>query len=78
MNICTNLNNKLQNTGCGEFSNKSPFTIYHNGTDRASVINLKGEDVTGYFDISISNGVVIMNYKKSPSFDEWRKIAGKI
>jgi hypothetical protein len=65
--------------GCEEpVSSKSPFTVYHNGVDRASVINLKGENVTEYFNISITDGVVIMNYKKSPSFDEWRKIAGKI
>lgn len=70
---------KLSDTFCDEQpqDKKKPFTIYHNGTDRASVVNEKGEDITEYFNISIDHGVVICDFKTPPSFEEWRKIVGK-
>jgi hypothetical protein len=56
---------------------EKPFTIYHNGADMASVVNQKGEDVTEYFNVSFEYGILKVDFKKAPSFDEWRKIVGK-
>jgi hypothetical protein len=79
MNLCSNISNKLENAACGEApKRKSPFTVLHNGEDGASVVNLKGDDVTEYFNITFHYGIVQVDWKKAPSFDEWRKIAGKI
>lgn len=70
---------KLNHIPCDEQPQvkEKPFTIYHNGADKASVVNQKGEDVTEYFNISIEHGIVICNFKTPPSFEEWRKIVGK-
>lgn len=68
---------KNTNSECGNAKPKSPFTVYHNGIDHASVINLKGEDVTEHFNITFHKGVVQVDFKKAPSFEEWKKIAGK-
>lgn len=62
---------------CSDVTTKSPFTLYHNGKDHATVLNIKGEDVTEYFNITFHENVVQVDFKKAPSFDEWRKIAGK-
>jgi hypothetical protein len=77
---CPNLSNlpsSIDNK-CGEGKPKSPFTVYHNGVDRASVVNLKGVNVTEYFHISFEHGIVRVDFKKAPSLDEWRRIAGKV
>lgn len=62
---------------CATSGPKSPFTIYHNGKDAAKVINQSGEDVTGYFNIEFVDGVAVVGFKTAPSFEEWRRIAGK-
>ena len=81
MNKCNlSVGFKLNKIACDEQprTKERPFTIYHNGVDRASVINQRGEDITEYFNISIEHGIVVCDFKNPLSFDEWRKITGRI
>lgn len=76
-NLCKGLPKLNPNIECGNERPKTPFTVINNGKDGASVINQKGEDVTEYFNIKFHGEVIQVDFKKAPSFDEWRKIAGK-
>jgi hypothetical protein len=66
------------NEPCGNYQPKKYFTVLNNGINSATVLNSKGEDVTEYFNISFHNDIVQVDWKKAPSFEEWRKIVGKI
>jgi hypothetical protein len=78
MNKCCQIDQSKFITDCQLKKSKPPFTVYHNGHDGASIINLKGEDVTEYFNISIEHGHVEASFKTEPSYEEFMKIAGKL
>lgn len=74
---CASLANLAKSIECGTSKPKSSFKVWTDSNGRISVINQKGYDVTEYFNVSIVDGIVIMNYKKDPSLEEWRRIVGK-
>jgi len=75
---CASLAKLAKSIECGTARPKSSFKVWTDGKGKISVINQKGHDVTEYFNVSIVDGVVVMNYKKTPSLEDWRKIVGKI
>ena len=77
-NCCTGLANLGQPIECGTARPQSLFKVWTDGNGLITVTNQRGTDVTEYFDVSLVDGIVKMNYKKAPSLDEWRKIVGKI
>jgi hypothetical protein len=66
------------NEPCGNYQPKKYFTVLNNGMDRATVLNPRGEDVTEHFNVRFEHGVIMVDFKQPPSFEEWRKIAGKV
>ena len=77
MNNDCKINVSKFTTDCQLQETKPPFTVYHNGYDKASIINLKGEDVTEYFNVAIEHGIVDAQFKTEPNYEEFMKIAGK-
>lgn len=77
MNKCTGLTNLCPSTECGTNRLKSSFKVWQDSAGVLTVFNQKHEDITEYFNVSIVDGIVVMNYKKAPSLEEWRKIVGK-
>jgi hypothetical protein len=76
INMCPNISSVPVPKECGSSRPKSPFKTFTDGVN-VIVKNLKGEDVTEYFNARIEHGIVSVDFKKAPSFEEWRKIAGK-
>jgi hypothetical protein len=77
MEKCNSIDVVASDCDCCHQQPTPPFAVYHNGVDRASVINLKDEDVTEYFNISIEYGIFKIDFKEPPTTEEWFKIAGK-
>lgn len=75
---CASLAKLAKSIECGTARPKSSFKVLTDDKGKISVINQNGHDVTEYFKVSIDGDVVIMNYKKDPSLEEWRKIVGKV
>ena len=75
---CASLPKLAKPIECGTARPQSSFKVWTDSNGKLSVINQKGHDVTEYFNVSIDGDVVIMNYKKDPSLEEWRRIVGKI
>lgn len=57
---------------------KSPFTAYHNGIDRCTIINEHVADISEYFNVWFEAGMIRVEYKKFPSYEEYEAIKNKL